>query len=87
MDEDAFKYIEKVDPRMWSRHAFRASSCSYILLKNTAECFNEWILEAREKPILTYMKMIRRQLMNRFNQKSSGTTTSTSVIRPNCEKN
>jgi hypothetical protein len=82
MDEEAFNYIDKVDPRMWSRHAFRESSYSDILLNNTAECFNSWILEAREKPILTCMEMIRRQIMNRFNLKRDGAATSTNSICP-----
>jgi len=67
MDERAYNYIEKVDPRMWSRHAFRTNNCSDILLNSIVESFNAWVLEAREKPILTCMDIIRRQLMNRFN--------------------
>jgi len=48
MDGAADDYIEKVDPFMWSRHAFQTSSCSDILLSNIAESFNAWVLEARE---------------------------------------
>jgi hypothetical protein len=51
MDQRAYNYFEKVDPRMWSSHAFRTSSCGDILLNNIAESFNAWLLEAREKPI------------------------------------
>jgi hypothetical protein len=75
MDAEAFNYIEKIDPRMWSRHAFRVSSCSDILLNNITECFNSWVLEARGKPILSCLEMIRWQLKNRFNQKSAGAAT------------
>jgi hypothetical protein len=67
MNERAYTYLEKVDPKMWSRHAFRTSSCSDILLNNIAESFSAWVLEAREKPILTCLETIRRQLMNWFN--------------------
>jgi hypothetical protein len=38
------------------------------------------VLEARDKPILTYLKMIRWQQMNRFNQKRVGAATSMNVI-------
>jgi hypothetical protein len=55
MDLDAYDYIEKVDPKMWSRHEFSVSSYNDILLNNTVEAFNVWIIEAREKPILIYM--------------------------------
>jgi len=47
MDKKALKYIEGVDQKMWSRHAFRTTSYSNILLNNIAESFNAWVLEAR----------------------------------------
>ena len=75
MSEDAFNYIYKIDPQMRSRHAFRDHSCSDILLNNSAECFNEWILEARVKPILGCLETIRQQLMGKFNQKMVGVET------------
>ncbi|XP_059458358.1 uncharacterized protein LOC132187952 [Corylus avellana] len=86
MSEDAFDYISKIDPRMWSRHAFRNYSCSDILTNNTAECFNAWILEARDKPILGCMELIRRQLMGRFNQKRARAETSKNEICPKIVK-
>jgi hypothetical protein len=86
MSKAAFDYISKIDPRMWSRHAFSDYSCSDILTNNTAECFNAWILEARDKPILGCMELIRRQLMARFNQKRAGAETSKNVICPKIVK-
>jgi hypothetical protein len=76
MDERAYNYHEKVDPRMWSQHAFRTSSCSDILLNNIAESFNAWVLEAREKPIMSCLEIIRRQFI----------ATSTNVIFPKIVK-
>jgi hypothetical protein len=67
MHGEAGEYIKKIDPKMWSRHAFRTTSCSDIVLNKTVESFNAWILEAREQPILTCFETIRRQIMNRFN--------------------
>jgi len=40
MDKKPVKYLEGVDPKMWSRHAFRTTSWSDILLNNIAESFN-----------------------------------------------
>jgi hypothetical protein len=74
MHGEAGDYIEKIDPKMWSRHAFQTTSCSDILLNNIAESFNAWILEAREQPILTCFETIRRQIMNRFNRKPTDKT-------------
>jgi hypothetical protein len=79
-------YIDKIDPKMWSRHAFRTTSCSDILLNNITESFNAWILEAREQPILTCFEAISRQIMNRFNQKMAGAATATNVICPKIMK-
>jgi hypothetical protein len=69
MDQRAYNYLEKVGPKMWSRHAFRTSSSSDILLNNIVGSFNAWVLEVRDKSILTCLETIRRQLMNRFDQK------------------
>ncbi len=71
---------------MWSQHAFRTSSCSDILLNNIAESFNAWVLEAREKPIMSYLEIIRRKFMNQVNQKRAGVATSTNVIFPKIVK-
>lgn len=68
MHVEGFNYLKKIEPKLWSRHAFSTHSCSDILLNKIAETFNAWILEEREKPILTMLEMIRLQLMNRFNQ-------------------
>jgi len=67
MDQRAYNYLKKVDPKMRSRHAFKTSSSSDILLNNIAESFNAWVLKARDKPVLTCLETIRRQLMNWFN--------------------
>jgi len=86
MHGEAGEYIKKIDPKMWSRHAFRTTSCSDIVLNKTVESFNAWILEAREQPILTCFESIRRQIMNRFNQKRAGAAIATNVIFPKIMK-
>jgi hypothetical protein len=86
MHGEASDYIDKIDQKMWSRHAFRTTSCSDILLNNIAESFNAWILEAREQPILTCFESIRRQIMSRFNQKKAGAAIATNVTCPKIMK-
>ncbi|XP_062162118.1 uncharacterized protein LOC133869179 [Alnus glutinosa] len=49
MDKKALEYTERVDPKMWSRHAFRTTSCSDILLNNIVESFNAWIVKKLER--------------------------------------
>ncbi|XP_062150890.1 uncharacterized protein LOC133859491 [Alnus glutinosa] len=77
MDQRAYKYLEKINPKVWSRHAFFTTNCNDILLNNIAKSFNAWVLEARDQPILSCMKTIRRQLMNQFDKKRVGVATST----------
>ncbi len=86
MDQRVYNYLEKINPKMWSRHAFFTTSCSDILLNNIAESFNAWVLEARDQSILYCMETIKRQLMNRFDKKRVGAATSTNVICPKIVK-
>jgi hypothetical protein len=60
MEQGAYNYLEKVNPKMWSRHAFRTSSCSDILLNNIAKSFNAWVMEVRDQPILSCLETIWR---------------------------
>jgi hypothetical protein len=80
MDKKAIYYIEGVDPKMWSRHAFRTTNYSDILLNNIAENINAWVLEARGQPILTCFETIRQQIMNWVSQKNSRVATTPNVI-------
>ena len=72
MDSNAANYLEKLKPSQWSKHAFSARTKCDILQNNIAETFNSFILEARDKPILTMCEIIRRMLMKRFISKREG---------------
>ncbi|XP_059435186.1 uncharacterized protein LOC132168118 isoform X1 [Corylus avellana] len=86
MNSKAFDYLDKIDPRMWSRHAFSTNSKSNMLLNNLPMPFNAWVKEAREKPILTMMETIRRHLMTRFQAKRDGARMANFVICPKIVK-
>jgi hypothetical protein len=58
----AFKYLEKIDPSGWSRSWFSDYPKCDLLVNNISKCFNSYILKARDKPILTMLEMIRKQL-------------------------
>ncbi|KAF2324492.1 hypothetical protein GH714_014807 [Hevea brasiliensis] len=47
----------------WSTALFRTEACCDILTKNLYECFNKYILDARDKPIISLLEMIRSKLM------------------------
>ena len=69
LDVKAYEWLVKLDVRTWSRHAFNPRSKSDTLVNNIAESFNAWILEARDKPMLTMMEIIRVMLMQRLQTK------------------
>ena len=52
LDVKAYESLVKLDVRPWSRHAFNPRSKSDTLVNNIA-VFECWILEARDKPVLT----------------------------------
>jgi hypothetical protein len=86
MDKKVVEYIEGVDLKMWSKHTFRTTSCSDILLNNIAESFDAWMLEARGQPILTCFETIQRQIMNWFSQENDGAAMTPNIICPKIVK-
>jgi len=60
MSEEDFDYLEKIDLRSWSRHAFGTNFKTDIISNNIAEFFNSWINDVRDKPLITMVETIRR---------------------------
>ncbi|XP_040952768.1 uncharacterized protein [Gossypium hirsutum] len=66
LSESAEAWLRDKDPRTWSRAHFSTRCKSDLLLNNNSECFNKIILEARDKPILTMLEIIRRKVITRL---------------------
>jgi hypothetical protein len=62
----AYEYLSKISIATWSRSKFSTNPKSDLIVNNLLECFNSYILDARDKPILTMLDTIRRKLMRRF---------------------
>ena len=60
------KLFSKIHVVTWSRSKFSTNPKSDLIVNNLSECFNSYILDARDKPILTMVDTIRRKLMRRF---------------------
>jgi transposase-like protein len=86
MSQEAFDYLEKIDPESWSRHAFGTNAKTDMISNNIAESFNSWIKDARDKPLITMLEIIRRQLMNRYHTKREGASQATNGICPKIQK-
>jgi hypothetical protein len=72
---DAHTWLEKMEPKTWVKAYFSTFPKCDILLNNSCEVFNRYILEARELPILSMLEKIKCQLMTRYynKQKEVGT--------------
>uniref|UniRef100_A0A803QCI4 Uncharacterized protein n=1 Tax=Cannabis sativa TaxID=3483 RepID=A0A803QCI4_CANSA len=69
VDEKAYQWLLKKDPKEWSKSHFRVGVKCDMLLNNLCESFNSAILPARDKPIVTLLEKIRFWLMCRFTTK------------------
>ncbi|KAL5553064.1 hypothetical protein UlMin_040465 [Ulmus minor] len=65
----AYEWMTDKDPRHWSRAFFKEFPKCDMLCNNYCEGFNSAILEARDKPIITLLEMIRNYLMKRMAKK------------------
>ncbi|KAL5835505.1 hypothetical protein ACOSQ4_015002 [Xanthoceras sorbifolium] len=53
----------------WARYAFNARIKSDHITNNMFDCFNGWIKDERDKPILTLLELLKRKIMVRFCEK------------------
>ncbi|KAL5840675.1 hypothetical protein ACOSQ4_013283 [Xanthoceras sorbifolium] len=66
---DAYVWL-KVEPvDKWARHCFDPRIKSDHVTNNMLECFNSWIKDKRDKPILTLLEHLRRKIMVRLCEK------------------
>ncbi|XP_038987745.1 uncharacterized protein LOC120103904 [Phoenix dactylifera] len=60
---EAFKYLSAENIGLWSRSQFGITAkCSYIT-NNLSELFNAWISEARHRPVLDLLDVVRQKIM------------------------
>ncbi|MBA0763392.1 hypothetical protein Gotri_012837 [Gossypium trilobum] len=77
--------IEK-NPTHWSMSHFSVRSHSDMLVNNLSECFNKVTLEARGKPILTMMEIIRTNIMLLIVKKKKEADKIKGILGPNIKK-
>ncbi|KAM1180178.1 hypothetical protein ACFX13_019610 [Malus domestica] len=65
-DFKAYKWLNTKPANNWSRSHFKEEIKCDILLNNLCEAFNGAIAKARDKPILTMLRMIMKYLMVRM---------------------
>ncbi|XP_017426215.1 uncharacterized protein LOC108334790 [Vigna angularis] len=63
---EAYKYLIGIPPRFWLRSRFTGQAMTDTLDNNISEAFNNVLIHARGKPIITMMEDIRVYLMKRW---------------------
>ncbi|XP_071940030.1 uncharacterized protein [Coffea arabica] len=61
IDVEAAKWFDDKPPSQWSRAYFSTHPKCAMLLNNICECFNNKILDAREKPIIEIILHIKQK--------------------------
>ncbi|CAM8908183.1 unnamed protein product [Rhodiola kirilowii] len=69
LDGVAHSYMERFEYGLWDKHASRNFSKCDCLCSNISECFNAYIRDARDQPIITCLETMRLLLMKRFQEK------------------
>ncbi|KAJ0011055.1 hypothetical protein Pint_33920 [Pistacia integerrima] len=66
VDEGAYKWLLENEPNQWSRHAFDTTAKLDHITNNMSECFNSWLDEDRELPILSLLELYRHRVMKQL---------------------
>ncbi|KAL0438863.1 UNVERIFIED_CONTAM: hypothetical protein Slati_2369300 [Sesamum latifolium] len=81
--ETTAEWLSKIPTKHWSRAFFPVKSKCDILVNNLCESFNNFILDPRDKPIITMLECIRIKLMTRLQCKRVGMEKYTGSACPN----
>ncbi|XP_019199102.1 PREDICTED: uncharacterized protein LOC109192856 [Ipomoea nil] len=69
LDEDAYQWLGDKSPTEWSRSHFSTQSHCDMLVNNICESWNGSIRDARDKPIIECLEILRKMLMGKFFEK------------------
>lgn len=58
LSEKAYPYLKEVDLALWLRSHFPSHSRLDLLVNKFSECFNAYILDVHDKPIITMMEVM-----------------------------
>ncbi|KAJ1693179.1 hypothetical protein LUZ63_009877 [Rhynchospora breviuscula] len=82
----AFEWLSTKPKPEWTKSHFSTQSKSDMLLNNLCEVFNKYIIDARDKPIITMLEIIRTKLMRRFQTKRDEMLKYNGSICPKIQK-
>ncbi|KAK2634809.1 hypothetical protein Ddye_029601 [Dipteronia dyeriana] len=85
--EQAAIWLMSEPVEKWARHAFEPSLKDDHVSNNMSECFNSWIREDMDKPILQLLENFRRKIMVRFYDKWAEADKLNDIITPYAQDN
>ena len=80
ISEYAYNYLMNIDRGSWSWAWFNTTTKCDLLVNNLCECFNAYIISARDLPIISMLELIRKKLIKRYQAKRDGIRTMTSRL-------
>lgn len=80
--EQAWQWLSKIPVHTWARWAFDSNCKTDLVNNNLSEVFNRYILDERNKPIVTMLVGIYDKQMVRFDDKRDGGRKSRWEITP-----
>ncbi|XWS19190.1 hypothetical protein CRYUN_Cryun32bG0110200 [Craigia yunnanensis] len=83
----AHQWLQEKYPSQWSKSHFSTIVKCDMLLDNLFESFNKFILDARDKLILTLMETLRTKLMQKIALKSKADEKFVGPFCPKIQKN
>jgi len=86
LDEKAFQWLDKMAQNTWCRAYFSTFPKCDVLVNNSCEVFNRYILDARELLILSMLQTIKGQLMTRHYNKQKEMDNFVGTIYPKIRK-
>ncbi|CAK8543318.1 unnamed protein product [Lathyrus sativus] len=86
VNEEAFKHLWKIPPRLWSKFRFKNGPKCDTLVNNMSEAFKSVFVAARAKPIVTMLEEIIVYLMQRWESNRQKVSKYVDTIRPNIRK-
>ena len=78
----AWEWMSRIPPKAWSRHAMDTNCKTDLVVNNLSEVFNKYILDVRNKLIVTMINGIKDKLLVRYQQKREGGLVSRWEIAP-----
>ena len=80
--EDAWRWLSGIPVHTWARHEMDTNCKTDLVVNNISEVFNKYILDVRNKPIVTMINGIKDKLLVRFDGKRESAATSRWEIAP-----